>query len=183
MTTQPNTSVSYDSSTLSTRDFRRFATGSHRERAMKRVLGMAVAQPPGRNRVEHNYPERILHGRVEPTDTNVQSEFVAHFGPAVQMELARWLALRGDVRLTLGGRDSAATGIPCAKPKPAQSTPLPDKWRRLKPGREVTIRLDDVGSVEGRDGPKNGFLIGAVPGAVAGGLSFLRPIGTKKEAP
>ena len=50
-------------------------------------------------------------------------------------------------------------------------------------GREVTIRLDDVRSVEGRDGLKNGFLIGAVPGAVAGGLSFIRPIGTKKEAP
>jgi hypothetical protein len=50
-------------------------------------------------------------------------------------------------------------------------------------GREVTIRLDDVRSVEGRDRLKNGFLIGAVPGAVAGGLSYIRPIGTKKEDP
>ena len=36
--------------------------------------------------------------------------------------------------------------------------------------REVTIPLDDVRLVEGRDGLKNGFLIGTVPGAVAGGL-------------
>ena len=88
-------------------------------------------------------------------------------------------------------------------PKAAQSTPPPDKWRRLKPGRkvwvttntgslvhgevtaitnsnlnireqdrEVTIRLDDVSLVEGRDGLKDGFLFGAVPGAIAGGLLF-----------
>jgi hypothetical protein len=37
-------------------------------------------------------------------------------------------------------------------------------------GREVTIRLDDVRSVEARDNVRNGFLIGAVPGAVAGGV-------------
>ena len=184
----------------------------------------------GRDRVEHNYPERINGaGRVEPAHTNVQSEFVAHFGPAVQVELAPWLALRGDLRGTIGdhrgvrgmvgavipiGRYRAAdppsppapaTAIPSAKPIPAQSTPVPDKWRRLKPGREVwvwvttgtrslvhgdivaisdssltireqdrevTIRLDDVRLVEGVDSKKNGFLIGAVPGAVAGGLVF-----------
>ena len=39
-------------------------------------------------------------------------------------------------------------------------------------GREVTIRLDDVRLVEGRGNKRNGFLIGAVPGAVAGGLLF-----------
>ena len=50
-------------------------------------------------------------------------------------------------------------------------------------GREVTIRLDDVRSVEGRVRLKNGLLIGAVPGAVAGGLSFIRPMGTRKEDP
>ena len=182
----------------------------------------------GRDRVEHHYPERILHGRVEPASTNVQSEFVAHFGPAVQVQLAPWLALRGDVRLALGERDRGvnvlvgavipigrhraadphgaavpATAIPGTKPKPARSAPPPEKWRRLKPGREVwvttntgslvhgdivaisdsglsireqdrevTIRLDDVRLVEGRDGLMNGFLIGAVPGAVAGGLVF-----------
>jgi outer membrane lipoprotein SlyB len=36
--------------------------------------------------------------------------------------------------------------------------------------REVTIRLDDVRLVEGRDSLRNGFLIGTVSGAVAGGL-------------
>jgi hypothetical protein len=36
--------------------------------------------------------------------------------------------------------------------------------------REVTIRLDDVRLVEGRDSLKNGFQIGAGSGAVAGGL-------------
>jgi hypothetical protein len=41
----------------------------------------------------------------------------------------------------------------------------------LEQGREVTISIDDVRWVEGRDSVKNGFLIGAVPGAVAGGLS------------
>ena len=39
-------------------------------------------------------------------------------------------------------------------------------------GRDVTIRLDDVRFVEGRDGVGNGFLIGTIPGAVAGGLVF-----------
>ena len=174
----------------------------------------------GRNRVEHNYPDRIVPGHVEPAHTNVQSEFVAHFGPAVQVELARWLALRGDLRHTLGERDPGvnvlvgavipigrhrAADAPSVPAKPAQSTPLPDKWRRLKPGREVwvwvtpgtrslvhgdivaisdssltireqgrevTIRLDDVRLVEGVDSKKNGFLIGAVPGAVVGGLVF-----------
>ena len=191
------------------------------------VFGLLGA---GRDRVEHNYPERINGaGRVEPAHTNVQSEFVAHFGPAVQVELAPWLALRGDLRGTIGdhrgvrgmvgavipigrfrasdppGAPAPATAIPNAKPKPAQSTPPPDKWRHLKPGREVwvwvttntrslvhgdivaisdssltireqgrevTIRLDDVRLVEGVDSKKNGFLIGAVPGAVAGGLVF-----------
>ena len=36
--------------------------------------------------------------------------------------------------------------------------------------REVTVGLDEVRSVETRDGVGNGFLIGMVPGAVAGGL-------------
>jgi len=190
----------------------------------------------GTNRVETNVPERIFQTkdgpRVTPADRWVTSEFVGHFGPAVQVELAPWLALRGDLRGTLGSQDSGvrymvgavipirrsrdsdrpgapapapapapATAIPNAKPQPAQSTPPPDKWRRLKPGREVwvttntgslvhgeiaaisdsslsireqdrevPILLDDVRLVEGRDGLKNGFLIGTVPGAVAGGL-------------
>jgi hypothetical protein len=179
----------------------------------------------GRNRVETN-DERIVQGRVELVDRSVVSEFVAHFGPAVQVELAPWLALRGDLHGIIGQRDSGVRGmvgavipirrsrggdppsapapatIPDAKPKPAGSKFPPANWRRLKPGREVwvttntgslvhgdivaisdssltileqgrevTIRLDDVRWVEGRDGLRNGFLIGAVPGAVAGGVS------------
>jgi hypothetical protein len=87
--------------------------------------------------------------------------------------------------------------------QPAQSTPPPAAWRRVKPGREVwvttntgslvhgkvaaisdsslnireqdrevTIRLDDVRLVEGRDSKKNGLAIGGTSGAVAGGLFF-----------
>jgi hypothetical protein len=128
----------------------------------------------GRNRVEHNYPERILHGHVEPAHTSVGSEFVAHFGPAVQVQLAPWLALRGDLRGTLGERDSGvnflvgavipigryraadparapapATAIPGAKPNPAQSTPLPDKWQRVRPGREVWVTTNTGSLVHG----------------------------------
>jgi hypothetical protein len=185
------------------------------------VFGLLGA---GRNRVEHNYPERINGaGRVEPAHTNVHSEFVAHFGPAVQVGVARWLALRGDVRLTLGEQDSGVNVmvgavVPIRRLRPgdppsapaAQSTPPPAKWRRLKPGREVwvwvttdtrslvhgdivaisdssltireqgrevTIRLDDVRSVEARDNVRNGFLIGAVPGAgsVEAAISTRRP--------
>ena len=172
----------------------------------------------GRNRVVRNVPEFRGHGQVIPPYTFVVSEFVAHFGPGVQVELAPWLALRGDLRGTLGEKDSGVrvmvgAVIPIGRfgagDKPgapaAQSTPPPAKWRRLKPGREVwvwvttdtrslvhgdivaitdssltireqdrevTIRLDDVRLVEGVDSKKNGFLIGAVPGAVAGGLVF-----------
>jgi hypothetical protein len=179
----------------------------------------------GRDRVEHNYPERINGaGRVEPASTNVQSEFMAHFGPAVQVQLAPWLALRGDLRGTVGdhrgvrGMVGAVVPIrraragdlptvsgppPRAAAQPAATTPPPAAWRRVKPGdevwvwlttitkslvhgdvvaisdssltireqdREVTVRLDEVRSVEGRDGVANGFLLGMVPGAVAGGL-------------
>ncbi len=131
----------------------------------------------GRNRVEHNYPERILHGHVEP-HTNVQSELVAHFGPAVQVEVAPWLALRADVRGTLGEQDSGvnvmvgamipirrsraaappcaptpAGAIPNAKPKAAESTPPaippPAAWRRVKPGREVWVTTNTGSLVHG----------------------------------
>lgn len=180
----------------------------------------------GRNRVVRNVPEFRGHGQVIPAYTFVSSEFVAHFGPAVQVELTPWLSLRGDLRGTLGERDSgvnvmvgavipirrsgggdpprgpaSATAIPAAKPKTAGSTLPPADWRGVKPGREVwvttntgslhgevtavsdsslsiseqdrevTIRLDQVRWVEGRDGLRNGFLIGMIPGAVAGGLS------------
>lgn len=85
--------------------------------------------------------------------------------------------------------------------QPAQSTPPPPAWQRVKPGREVwvttntgslvhgkiatisgtslnvreqdrevTIRLDDVRLVEGRDSKRDGFFIGTASGAIGGGL-------------
>jgi hypothetical protein len=182
----------------------------------------------GRNRVETDVPGRIVPGRERGFDTFVDSEFVAHLGPAVQVELAPWLALRGDVRGTLGEHSGGVRGMvgavipirrsggsdPPSAPAPATTTqdakprtagPMlpPAEWRRVKPGREVwvttntgslvhgeiaaisdsslilreqdrevTIMLDDVRLVEGRDSAKDGFLIGAVPAAVAGGLLF-----------
>jgi hypothetical protein len=184
----------------------------------------------GTNRVEHDVPERVFQTKdgpgVTPADRWAVSEFVVHFGPAVQVELAPWLALRGDLRGRLGSQHSGvrglvgavipirggrtvnppnapapATPLPSAQSKTTRLAPPPSAWRRVKPGREVwvrtatvslihgdvvaisdssltvleqgrdvTIRLDDVRWVEGRDGVRNGFLIGMVPGAVAGGL-------------
>ena len=174
------------------------------------VLGAGI------NRVEQNYPERIFQGRdgpeVMPAFTFVDSEPVAHLGPAVQVELARWLALRGDVRLTVGDNNGGLHGmvggvIPIGRfragDRPTRSTPPLAAWQRVKPGREVwvttntgslvhgeiaaisestlsvrqqnrdvTIRLDEVRLVEGRDSLKNGLLIGAAAGAVSGGVLF-----------
>ncbi|HUR21500.1 MAG TPA: hypothetical protein VMZ90_11865 [Vicinamibacterales bacterium] len=170
----------------------------------------------GTNRVEQNYPELVVQGRdgpeVRPAFTFVNTEFVAHLGPAVQVEVAPWLALRGDVRLTVGDNNGGVRGmvggvIPIGRfragDRPARSTPPLAAWQRVKPGREVwvttntgslvhgeiaaitgstlsvrqqdrdvTINLDDVRFVEGRDSLKNGFFIGAGSGAVAGGLLF-----------
>ena len=156
----------------------------------------------GTVRVEDNFfPEGFVFSR---------SGFVAHLGPAVQVELAPWLALRGDLRLTLGSVDSGGRAmvgavIPIGRFRagepPVESTPPPAGWHGVRPGREVwvttntgslvhgeiaaisgstltlreqdrevRIRLDDVRLVQGRDSLKNGFIIGAVPGAVGGGL-------------
>ena len=170
----------------------------------------------GINRVEQNFPERIVQGRdgpvVIPASTFVDSDFVAHLGPAVQVELAPWLALRGDVRLTVGDNNGGIRGmvggvIPLGRfragDRPAGPAPPLAAWQRVKPGREVwvttsagslvhgeiaaisnstltlrqqtrdiTIRLDEVRQVEGRDSLKNGFFIGAAAGAVSGGVLF-----------
>ena len=268
MTIQPNSSVSYDSSPLSTRRVNSyFATASHLERAMKRVLGVAVAllvvtpavalaQSPrqpvvelgaqgssrtgderhvawsprltvplkhrtaieaaaditsfefgggyrrsarefgvhwrqtvftsgrvrvfgvlggGRNRVETNVPERAYQlpdGRrfVEPAHTSVASEFVAHLGPAVQVELASWLALRGDLYGIIGQRDQGVRGMvgvvfpirnrdgdqtTASTPPPAPApppTPAPTAWRRVKPGREVWVTTNTGSVVHGEIG-------------------------------
>ena len=170
----------------------------------------------GINRVEQNFPEQILQGRdgpvVIPASTFVDSNFVAHLGPGVQVELAPWIALRGDVRLTVGDNNGGIRGmvggvIPIGRfragTRPTGPTPPLAAWQRVKPGREVwittdsgslvhgeiatisdsnltvrqqgrdvTLRLDEVRLVEGRDSLKNGFLIGAGAGAVSGGVLF-----------
>jgi hypothetical protein len=170
----------------------------------------------GMNRVEQNFPERIIQGRegpeVIPASTFVDSEPVVHLGPGVQVELAPWLALRGDVRLTVGDNNGGVRGmvggvIPLGRfrtgDRPAGPAPPLAAWQRVKPGqevwvttsggalvhgeiaaisdstltlhqqgRDVTIGLDEVRLVEGRDSLKNGFFIGGAAGAVSGGVLF-----------
>jgi len=170
----------------------------------------------GMNRVEQDVPDRIIEGRngpeVIPAHTLVNTDPVVHFGPAVQVELAPWLALRSDVRLTIGDNNGGLRGmmggvIPIGRlragDRPLGPTPPLAAWQRVKPGREVwvtsntgslvhgevaaisdssltvrqqgrdvTMRLDDVRLVEGRDSLKNGFFIGAAAGAVSGGVLF-----------
>ena len=170
----------------------------------------------GMNRVEQNFPERIFQGRdgpeIVPAFTFIDTDPVAHLGPAVQVELAPWLALRGDLRLTVGDNNGGVRGmvggvIPIGRfragDRPTGSAPPLAAWQRVKPGREVwvttntgslvhgevaeisnssltirrqsggvTVKLDEVRLVEGRDGLKNGFVIGAASGAVAGGVLF-----------
>lgn len=170
----------------------------------------------GTNRVEQKFPEQIIQGRdgpeVVPASTFVNTDFVVHFGPGVQVELAPWLALRGDLRLTIGDNNGGVRGmiggvVPVGRfragNRPGGSTPPLAAWQRVKPGREVwvttdsgslvhgevagvsngtlvllrrdgdaTVRLDEVRLVEGRDSLKNGFLLGAAGGAVAGGVLF-----------
>jgi hypothetical protein len=177
------------------------------------IFGMLGA---GLNRGEQNFPERILQGRdgpeVMPAFTFVNTDPVAHLGPAVQVELAPWFALRGDVRLTIGDNNGALRGmvggvVPIGRfragDRPTGPAPPLAAWQRVKPGREVwvttgsgslvhgeiaaisdstltvrqesgdvTIRLDEVRLVEGRDSLKNGFFIGGASGGIAGGVLF-----------
>ena len=170
----------------------------------------------GTNRVEQHFPERIFPGRdgpeLFPASTSVNTDFVVHFGPGVQVELAPFLALRGDARLTIGDNNGGVRGmiggvIPLGRfragSRPTGPAPPLAAWQRVKPGREVwittdsgtllhgeigsvsnstlvllgrdgdaTVRLDEVRLVEGRDSLKNGFLLGAAGGAVAGGVLF-----------
>ena len=117
----------------------------------------------GRNRVETHVPEIDyeipgIGRRVEPAHTSVRSGFVAHLGPAVQVQLAPWLALRGDLRGIIGEQDSGVRGmvgavIPIrhfrADDQPAQSTPPPAAWRRVTPGREVWLTTNTGSLVHG----------------------------------
>ena len=116
----------------------------------------------GTNRVEHNFPERIFQGRdgpeVFPADTFVDTDFVAHLGPGVQVELAPWLALRGDVRLTVGDNNGGVRGMvggvtPIGRfragDRPAGSTPPLAAWQRVKPGREVWVTTGSGSLVHG----------------------------------
>jgi hypothetical protein len=120
------------------------------------VLGAGV------NRVEQNYPERVFQGRdgpvVTPAYTFIDSEFVAHVGPGVQVELAPWLALRGDVRLTVGDNNGGVRGmvgavIPIGRfragDRPTGSTPPLAAWQHVKPGREVWVTTSTGSLVHG----------------------------------
>jgi hypothetical protein len=114
----------------------------------------------GTNRVEQNFPERVFQGRdgpvVIPASTFVDTEPVAHLGPGVQVELAPWLALRGDVRLTVGDNNGGVRGmvggvIPLGRfragDRPTGPAPPLAAWQRVKPGREVWVTTNS-GSLE-----------------------------------
>ncbi len=165
----------------------------------------------GGGRLVQDIPEQVYPGRdgpqVFPAFTYVDSGFAAHLGPAVQFEIAPWLALRGDVRLTAGHSSGLRGLIGAAVPigrfragdRPTGPTPPLAAWGRVKPGREVwvttaagamihgevaaisdssvrirkqrdevSVNLDEVRLVEGRDSLKNGIIIGGASGAVSG---------------
>ena len=116
----------------------------------------------GMNRVEQNYPERIFQGRdgpeVMPAFTFVDSEPVVHLGPGVQVEVAPWLALRGDVRLTVGDNNGGVRGmvgavIPLGRfragDRPTGAALPLAAWSRVKPGREVWVTTVDGAMVHG----------------------------------
>ena len=171
----------------------------------------------GVSRIEQDVPERIIQGRdgpeVFPRILFIDTEPVVHLGPAVQLEAAPWLALRGDVRLTIGDNNGGLRGmigavVPLGRfragDRSTASTSAPlAAWQRVKPGREVWVTtssgelvhgevaevsgrnlsirrktgdvslvLDDVRIVEGRDSLKNGILIGGAAGAAAGATLF-----------
>jgi len=153
MTTQPNSSVSYNSSTLSTRDLRRFATANHLERAMRRVLGvvvtlmmgmpgLALAQSPDRPVVELG--DQVSKKQSAPPPTAWR-----------RVKPGREVWVTTNTGSLTHGKIAAISD---------SSVSIREQ------DREVTIRLDDVRLVEGRDSLRNGFLIGTVSGAVAGGL-------------
>jgi hypothetical protein len=123
----------------------------------------------GKNRVETNF-FRVVQGRVEADSGSEVSEFVAHFGPALQVELARWLALRFDLQGIVGQRDSGVRGMmgaviqiprfrlgdppsapatPNATPNIPGSTPPPTGWQRVKPGRKVWVTTNTGEVVHG----------------------------------
>ena len=116
----------------------------------------------GTNRVEQNFPERIFPGRdgpqVVPASTLVDTDFVAHLAPGVQVEVAPWLALRGEIRLTVGDNNGGVRGlIGAAVPigrfragdRPTGPTPPLAAWQRVKPGREVWITTDSGSLLHG----------------------------------
>jgi hypothetical protein len=172
MTTHPKGSVSHDSSALSTRDLprdlparRHFATATHLERAMRRVLGVAVAlmvmpdialaQPPGQPIVE---PCAQVSKRTGDS------------GPVGQESAPPPTAWR----LVKPGREVWVT-TNTGSLVHGKVVAISDSSLNIREqGREVTIRLDDVRLVEGRDSKKNGLAIGGTSAAVAGGLFFSR---------
>ena len=155
MTTQPNGSVSYDSSPLSTRDLRRdLPARRHRllgvaVALMVVVPGIALAQSPDRPVVE----------------------LVAQAAGSTPPPTAWRLVKSGREVWVTTNTGSLVHGKVAA---------ISDSGLIIREqDREVTIRLDEVRLVEGRDSKRNGLLIGAVSGAVVGGglLGFVAASG------
>lgn len=117
----------------------------------------------GGSRREHRIPEQIFEGRdgpqVIPAHTFVESTFAVQLGPAVQFEAAPWLALRGDVRLTMSGhgglRGMVGAVVPIGRfragDRPGLGSPTPPlaDWQGVKPGREVWVATSSGALVHG----------------------------------
>lgn len=136
----------------------------------------------GASRRVQNLPEQIFEGRdgpqVFPAQTLIDSSLAVHLGPAVQFEAARWLALRGDLRLTLshtgGLRGMVGAVVPLGafragnRPSLFSPTPARAEWQRLRPGHEVWITTASGSLVHGE--------IASVSGANINVLQQLGPV-------
>ena len=145
MTTQPNSSVSYDSSPLSTRDLRRDLLGVA-VALMVMAPGIALAQSPGPPVVE-------LGAQVSSAQSTPPP--------------AAWRGVKPGREVWVTTNTGSLVH--------GKITAISDSTLNIREqGREVTIRLDDVRLVEGRDSNKNGLAIGGTSGALAGGLLFAK---------
>lgn len=110
----------------------------------------------GGSRQVLEFPDQVFQGRdgpeVFPAHTLVDTGLAVQLGPAVQVEVARWLALRGDLRLTAGDNGGLRGMVGAVVP--------------------VGRYRDDMRLVERRDSLKNGIVIGAATGALGGGALF-----------
>jgi len=121
------------------------------------VLGVGVS------RQVTEFPAQVIGGRdgpeVFPAHTFVDEGLAVQLGPVVQVEVARRLALRGDLRLTAGDhgglRAMVGAVVPVGafragdRPGLSRQTPALAAWQRVKPGREVWVTTASGALVHG----------------------------------